>query len=192
MLVLIDWRERIRKFEILQLLIYSRFSYWWPPLRTSPKNAWNAWSNAGKRRCCCGIFRQTCSRHKVIRKENSLVFWTFKWDYDSQFICAGISSLAEHAFINLKNCEHPRSAEAAKSLVRVFGRLRKHGRMTLPTDQVLDNPQTQITSWLIERYDEFTENLLVFFKSDNTNLRVLFFPEKADCSLPQFLYACEW
>ena len=65
-----------------------------------------------------------------------------------------------------------RAVEASTSLVRIFARLRKHGKMVLGNGVPKESPQGQIVVWLNERYNDFVENLLSLFGSENGNLQV--------------------
>src|SRR5271156_4413135 len=66
------------------------------------------------------------------------------------------------------------SVEAATGLTRIFGRLRKHGKMTLPENIPNDSQQSQIVRWINARYDDFIETLIATIKSDDENLQVVF------------------
>ena len=62
--------------------------------------------------------------------------------------------------------------EAASSLIRIFRRLRKHGKLTAPVGDQPDSPQVQIVNWLNERYVDLAHNLLSLLESNKGNLQV--------------------
>jgi hypothetical protein len=64
------------------------------------------------------------------------------------------------------------SANASSSLVRIFVRLRKHGRMTVGTRRPSESPEAQIAAWLDERYNEFMGSLCALLTSKNPHLQV--------------------
>jgi hypothetical protein len=62
--------------------------------------------------------------------------------------------------------------EAAASLTRVFMKLRKRGKLAVAPGVPQDSPQTQIVTWLNERYLDFVNHLTSLLKSEKGNLQV--------------------
>ena len=63
--------------------------------------------------------------------------------------------------------------ESASSLIRIFKRLRRQGKLTASDSTTPDSPQVQIVTWLYERYVDLTHNLLNLLETDKADLQVI-------------------
>jgi hypothetical protein len=69
--------------------------------------------------------------------------------------------------------------ESASSLIRIFKRLRRQGKLTTSDSSAPDSPQVQIVNWLNERYVDLAHNLLNLLETDKANLQVPVFNQSS-------------